>query len=108
MGRKIHNVFHVSCIKKVIGKHISVSDTLPPLDNEGQVVLIPDKILRTRERMLISTKIKEYLVPWKDLPSEESTWEDEIFFRIQTWNLFKTSNIGWGGLSCPHPNETTI
>ena len=51
-GSKIHNVFHVSCLKKVIGKHILVSDTLPPLDDEGHVVLIPDKILRTRERRL--------------------------------------------------------
>ena len=49
-GSKIHNVFHVSCLKKVIGQHISVSDTLPPLDDEGKLVLIPNKILRTRER----------------------------------------------------------
>ena len=52
MGSKIHNVFHVYCIKKVIGKSISVSDTLPPLDDEGQLFLIPNKILRTRERKL--------------------------------------------------------
>ena len=43
MGRKIHNVFHVSCLKKVIGKQISDSDTLPPLDDEGKLVLIPKK-----------------------------------------------------------------
>ena len=73
MGRKFHNVFHVSCIKKNIGKHISVSDTLPPLDDERQRVLIPYKILRTRERRLRSRTIKEYLVQWKDFPSEEAT-----------------------------------
>ena len=77
MGSKIHNVFHVSYIKKVIGKHISVSYTLTPLDDEGKLVLIPDKILRTRERRLRSRTIKEYLVQWKDFPSEEATWEDE-------------------------------
>ena len=40
IGSKIHNVFHVSCLNKVIGQHISVSDTLPPLYDEGQLVLI--------------------------------------------------------------------
>ena len=63
--------------KKVIGKHISVLETLPPLDDEGQLVLIPDKILRTRERRLRSITIKEYLVQWKDFSSEEATWEEE-------------------------------
>ena len=49
IGSKIHNVFHVSCLNKVIGQHISISYTLPPLDDEVQLVLIPDKILKTRE-----------------------------------------------------------
>ena len=39
-GSKIHNVFHVSCLNNVIGQHISVSETLPPLDDEGQLILI--------------------------------------------------------------------
>ena len=81
MVSKIHNVFHVSCLKKVIGHHISVSDTLPPLDDEGQLILIPDKILKTRERRLRCRTIKEYLVQWKDFPSEEATWKDDQTFQ---------------------------
>ena len=76
-GSKIHNVFHVSCLKKAIGQQIVISDTLPPLDDEGQLTLIPEKVLKTRERRLRSSTIKEYLVQWKDLPSEDSTWEEE-------------------------------
>ena len=69
------NVLHVSCIKKVIGKNISVLETLPPLDDEGQLILILEIIVKTRERKLRSGTIKQYLVQWKDFPSEEATWE---------------------------------
>jgi hypothetical protein len=34
-GRKIHNVFHVSCLKKAVGQFINTSEELPPLDEEG-------------------------------------------------------------------------
>ena len=74
VGSKIHNVFHVSCLKKVIGKHISVPEILPPLDDEGQLTLILERILKTRERKLRSEAIREYLVQWKDFHSEEATW----------------------------------
>ena len=77
IGSKTHNVFHVSCINKVIGKNILVSYTLPPLYDEVQLVLILEKILKTKERRLRSKTIKEYLVQWKDFPSEEATWEEE-------------------------------
>ncbi len=31
----------------------------------------------TRERKLRNRIVKEYLVRWKDLPEEDSTWESE-------------------------------
>ena len=44
-GRKIHNVFHVSCLKKVVGKFINTSVELPPMDEEGQLELVPQEVL---------------------------------------------------------------
>ena len=43
--RRIHNVFHVSSLKKTLGQHITPSTGLPPLDDEGLLVLIPERIL---------------------------------------------------------------
>ena len=51
-GSKIHNLFHVSCLNKYTGQQIVILDTLPPLDDEGQLTLIPEKVLNTRERRL--------------------------------------------------------
>ena len=38
-GSKIHNVFQVSCLKKALGQHVTVTDELPPTDDEGHLVL---------------------------------------------------------------------
>ena len=37
---KVHNIFHVSHLKKVLGHHIVPSTMLPPLDDEGKLVLV--------------------------------------------------------------------
>jgi hypothetical protein len=44
-GRKIHNVFHVSCLKKALGNRVTTSTELPPLDEEGELVLVPEEVL---------------------------------------------------------------
>eukprot|EP00253_Pinus_taeda_P034426 PITA_34426 len=76
-GSKIHNVFHVSCLKKALGQQVTVTDELPPTDDEGHLVLQPEAIIDTRERQLRSRTVWEFLVRWKNLPDEDATWENE-------------------------------
>ena len=59
---KVHNVFHVSRLKKALGHHIVPSTVLPPFDDEGKLVLVPEAIIYFRERNLRWHTIKEYLV----------------------------------------------
>ena len=57
----MHPIFHVSCLKKVIGDKIPTQTILSELNEEGKVIL----------------ELLEYLIKWKNLPVANSTWEDE-------------------------------
>ena len=47
---RVHPVFHVSCLKKVIGDKIPVQMILPKLDEEGKIILDPEEIIEIRTR----------------------------------------------------------
>jgi hypothetical protein len=47
------------------------------MDEEGQLVLIPEEVLEVRERKIRKISIKEYFAKWKNLPVEYATWEGE-------------------------------
>jgi hypothetical protein len=75
------SMYPAAYLKKAIGQHISPIEILPPMDEEGQLVLIPEEILEVREKKLRKRSIKEYLIRWKDLPIEDATWESEQMVR---------------------------
>ena len=78
---RVHPVFHVSCLKNVIGENLPVQTILPELDEEGKIILEPEMVMEIRTRQLRNQSISEYLIKWKNLPTEDSTWEDENFIQ---------------------------
>lgn len=94
---KIHNTFHVSLLKVAVGQQDTSSTTLPSLDEEGRLVLILEKVLEIRVKKLRSRKIREYLIKWKDLPNEDSTWEGAKILAHPPLNFLRASNFERGG-----------
>jgi hypothetical protein len=72
---KLHPVFHVSCLKKVIGTRCQIQTNLLELAEEGSIWLQPEAVLDQRERHLHQRTIKEVLVQWKDTTPTDATWE---------------------------------
>ena len=66
---RVHPVFHVSCLKKVIGEKLHVQTILPKLDAEGKIILDHEEIIEIRARQLRNRSIPEYLIKWKNLPT---------------------------------------
>jgi hypothetical protein len=59
---KIHLVFHVSFLKKVICTKSHTQTCLPEMDEEGSIWLQPQVVLDQHERRLHQRTIKEVLV----------------------------------------------
>jgi hypothetical protein len=59
---RVHLVFHITCLKKVIGEKIPVQTILLELDEEGKIILDPKAITDTRIRQLRNRSISEYLI----------------------------------------------
>jgi hypothetical protein len=72
---RLHLVFHVSCLKKVIGTRCKIQTNLPALVEEGSIWLQPEVVLDQREHRLRQRTIKEVLVQWKDKTLADATWE---------------------------------
>ena len=72
---KIHPVFHVSFLKKVIGTKFQTQTILPELDEEGSIWLQPQEVLDQHEHRLHQSTIKEVLVQCKCTTLADATWE---------------------------------
>ena len=60
---------------------IPIQTIMLELDEEGNVILEPEQIMKTSTKQLHNQAITEYIIKWKILPVEYSTWEDESFIQ---------------------------
>jgi hypothetical protein len=96
--RKIHNVFHVSCLKKAVGQFNSTLEELPLLDEEGQLELVSEEVLEFRERKLRSRVIRECLIKWRGILVEDATWESEQVLQHPGLVLLEDKQFWEGGI----------
>ena len=99
LSSRVHLLFHVYFLKKVIEYKIPIQTTLLELDEEGKFILESKQITKTRNKQLHSWDITEYLIKWKKLPVEDSTWEDESFIQknpqwIKCWGQHLSDGEG--------------
>ena len=71
---KIHPIFHVSQLKKVVSSSTPVS----PLPHHLNGFQVPEKVLQHR---LNAAGAKQLLIQWSGLPVSLATWEDELYLR---------------------------
>ena len=81
VSSRVHPVFHASCLKKVIRENLPVQTIFLELFEEGEIILEPKAVMKTITQQLQNRSISEYLIKWKKLPTEDSTWEDEDFIQ---------------------------
>ena len=94
-GSRIQYVFHVSCLKKAIGKNVTIATDFPPLNEEGKLILEPAEILEVHEKTLQNCTVKEYLVCWRHLLLDDATWEGEHILQHSTLHLLEVKkNLG--------------
>ncbi|PKI56536.1 hypothetical protein CRG98_023062 [Punica granatum] len=99
---KIHLVFHVSLLRRRVGKGQAVQPTLPPYESNSLPDLAPVDVRDYRWVAHGGGRTKEALVRWNALPDEDATWEPvEIFHWIKSPYRSVQSRQGLSGAVSP-------
>eukprot|EP00253_Pinus_taeda_P019599 PITA_19599 len=86
---RVHNVFHVSVLKKYVydPKHVIRWQDIQ-VEPEGEVLVEPLSILDQREVQLRKRVITQVKVQWRYFGPEEATWEDQELMKKAYPDLF--------------------
>lgn len=84
---QIHNVFHVSLLKPSIGQNSVIAPSLPPIDEEGGPLIMPQQLLAKKMVKENNSAKVEYLVNWVVSLEEDATWEEAHYMLDKFPNL---------------------
>jgi hypothetical protein len=100
-GSKIHHVFHVSQLRRVLAPCMPASSIPPVLPD---AIPVPVRILAKRRRHANGTK-EQVQVEWSDPTTTDITWEDAAELRQR----FPSASLGTSrfsrGRGCQGPNR---
>ena len=66
---RVHLIFLVSTLKKVIANKLPIQTIFLEPNEEGKIILDPKVFIETRTRQLQNRSISEYLIKWTKLPA---------------------------------------
>lgn len=92
---RIHPVFHISQLKKHLGPRAIPDPRLPLVDNEGRIKTEPVAVLDTRALPRPPQLVTQWLVQWRNLSPEESTWEDADFIKGTFPEFYAETICSW-------------
>ncbi|KZV51588.1 hypothetical protein F511_10541 [Dorcoceras hygrometricum] len=90
VGSRIHPVFHVSQLKKAVGKHANVQELPAGLEQDLSFNYEPLRVVGHRQKKQVGILVPQVLVQWKGKAPEEATWEDAADFQAQ----FPNTSLG--------------
>lgn len=70
-----------------MGDFLSTSTEVPPVTDDGLVILEPEAVIDTRWLKRGGKMLEQSLVRWKNLPIEDATWDDTTMLHQQFPNL---------------------
>ncbi|KZV37450.1 hypothetical protein F511_24857 [Dorcoceras hygrometricum] len=83
VGSRIHPVFHVSQLKKAVGKHTNVQELPAGLEQDLTFNYEPLRVVGHRQKKQAGIVVPQVLVQWKGKAPEEATWENADDFQAQ-------------------------
>lgn len=78
---RVHPVFHVSLLKKCLGKNIIPVPDLPTTDADGNYIVAPLDILGSRSVFRNGGEVFQIQVQWLNASANFTTWEDFQFIK---------------------------
>ena len=83
---RVHPVFHISQLKRVISNAI-VQTTLPLEFEREKLEWLPEEVLAYKTVRQHHSAVPQVLIKWQSRPKEEATWEDFLSIKEQFLNF---------------------
>ncbi|CAN0826376.1 hypothetical protein LINGRAHAP2_LOCUS666 [Linum grandiflorum] len=102
-GSRVHPVFHVSLPRRCNTPNPEASSDIPPITDDGALLIQPETILDTRWTRCGSRFVEELLVKWHTLPADDATWELASIFHDRFIQLSLEDNAVASGQGNDRP-----